>query len=894
MNEPALILTKLSPPGLPAVVVRRPRIYDRLDAHSGRLVLISAPAGFGKTVLVLDWLARERRPVAWLSVDQLDNDPVRFFAHLAASVDRLPVPGAGRAAALLRGTVPRDGTLAPTLLEVLAELGPDPVVVLDDIHELESRDILSFLEAWARAPGEGPRLVLLTRVDPPLSTGRLRMEGGLLELRERDLRFTDPESVELLRTLIPAVADEAVIRRIGERTEGWVAGLRMAAIALGEAEDPVAAAESFAGTHRYVVDYLLEEAVERQTPEMRSFLLDTSVLRRFQADTCVAVSGDPHAAARLAEADAANLFLVPLSGGGGWYRFHHLFAELLQFRLRLLEPDRMDVLNERASAWFEARGDIETALDHAARMSDPGRLLDLLDAYGFEFLARSQVATLRGWLDQVPDLLTRPYPLALAAVAWSRMLTERAPDLAPILTAIAAALERVPTGYDSQRRVRAVAQLQVLRAFHARYAGRLEEALEISEKVVTTIPDEDAFVRGLVLFNMGRTRMAMAQMPAALELLRQANDDQLRAGNLYLTLAGAGHSAAIRAQVEGVHSASRSLSATSVFAEQRGIASLPAYSTVLYQLGNVQYLADDLDTAAETFRRALELSRGSHFPEGHANALMGLARVALVRRRFEEAETLLDELAGLAQAMNVILQDSTVALERTRLALAQELAGVGPPVPPLDRPSAEDHWSTVRETLAVLGLWQAARAGDQDRTSELADRLVVESEPGQRGPALCAGLIGQIVPDEREAGRWERLDQALQLAAMRGYVRPLLDGGEPVRALLQAGSGRLSTPSARTHARLVLDRFDAHDRRPMAGDGPRVAELLTEREEEVLHHLFTGASNKAIARAMYVSVETVKTHLKNLYGKLGARDRKSAMARARELGLGARAGAPTP
>lgn len=892
MNEPALIRTKLSPPGLPPGVIRRPRICDRLDGHAGRLVLVSAPAGFGKTVLILDWLARKQAPVAWLSVDRLDNDPVRFFAHLAASVDQLDVPGAKPAAALLRGTVPRDGALAPTLLEVLSELGPEPVVVLDDVHELESRDVLSFLDAWVRASIPGPRLVLLTRVDPPLATGRLRMEGGLLELRERDLRFTVAEAADLFEALIPGVADDAVVRRIGERTEGWVAGLRMAAIALRDSEDPVAAAESFAGTHRYVVDYLLEEAVERQTPEMRKFLLDTSVLHRFQAETCVAVTGDPHAAVRLAEADAANLFLVPLSGGDGWYRFHHLFAELLQFRLRLLEPERVDLLHGRASVWFEKQGDIETALDHAARMTDPDRLLDLLDSHAIDFLARSQVATLRGWLDQVPDLLTRPYPMALAAAAWTRVLTERAPDLDPILRAAATALERTPAEYDPLRRARAAAQLEVLRAFEARYGGRLDDALEISARVVPTIPNEDAFIRGLVLFNMGRTRMGLGQMPDALELLRQAYDDQLRSGNLYLALAGAAHSAAVLAQLEGVQSASKSLSATTAFAEQRGLASLPAFSTVLYQLGNVQYLADALDDGVDSFRRALDLSRGSRFPEGHANALVGLARVAIARRRFEEAETLLDELASLARVMNIILQDTTVDLEQARLALALELAGLGPPVPPMDVPDSDGRWNTTGEAAAVLGMWQAARAGDHDRVAELADRLVQESEPLQRGPALCAGLMGQLIPEGRETGRWERLDHALRLAAMRGYVRPILEGGEPVRALLQAGSGRLSTPAARAHARLLLDRFDAQDRRPATMDGPRLMERLTDREEEVLQHLFTGASNKAIARSMYVSVETVKTHLKNLYGKLGARDRRSAIARARELGLGSREDVP--
>ncbi len=333
MSEPHLIQTKLHPPRVTSPLVDRPRLRARLDSHPGRLVLVSAPAGFGKTVLVADWLSLREVPTAWFSLDRLDNDPSRFCAHLSAAVGSLEVPGADRAAALIAGLAPPDLALPPALLDALAEMGSDPVIVLDDLHELESPGVLAVIEGLVRLAGHGPRLLMLTRVDPPFATGRLRVSGELLELRERELRFTEDEALELFDRLLPDVLDPASVRRLGERTEGWVAGLRLAAIALQDAENPGALAESFAGTHRYVMDYLLEEALQRQTPAVQQFLLDTSILRRFSPETCVAVTGDPDARKRLKEVEKANLFLVPLESAGEWYRYHHLFAELLRFRL---------------------------------------------------------------------------------------------------------------------------------------------------------------------------------------------------------------------------------------------------------------------------------------------------------------------------------------------------------------------------------------------------------------------------------------------------------------------------------------------------------------------------------------------------------------------------------
>ncbi len=889
-QDPGLIQTKLVPPRVPSTVVRRRRLHDRLDDHHGGVILVSAPAGFGKTVLVLDWLASRGLPTGWLSVDPFDNDPARFLAHLGAAFARLDVPGADRAGSLIRGLGAGEGRgpLPPGLLDALSEIGRDAVVVLDDVHELEGRAVVSVLEALLHAPVEGPRLMLLTRVDPQFGMGRLRLAGELLELRERDLRCTSAEAVELFDALVPGAIEPALVERLEQRTEGWVAGLRMAAIAIRDAEDPVAVVESFAGSHRYIVEYLLEEAVERQSPEVQRFLMETSVLRRFRPDTCAAVTGDPEAATRLAEVESANLFLVALGGDRQWYRYHRLFGELLQFRLGRLYPDRLDLLHRRASAWFAAEGDIHAALEHASLLSEPEPLMELLDQHALGMLARSEIATVRHWLGRVPDPLSQPYPMLLSMLGWVRVLTERAPDLQPILDAISAALERVPPDYDPDRMRNASREREILSAFSARFTGRYQEAIEISERTLAGLRPEDALMNGLLTFNMARAYMALGEMVPAGELLERAQDHNLRASNLYLVLVGLGQAAAVAVQTDGVQRASEALAGAVAFAEERGLSRLPAFSTVLYHLGHVEYLADSLGPARDAFRRAVELGRATEFPEGLANGLVGLARVAIARREFDEAESHLIDAASLAQAQNAGFMDTSIDLERSRLAFAREIAGAAPPAPLIAAATDPDGpavWSALRETEHVLALWQAVRGERFGPAAALAECLERESRSRGRGIGLCVALAVRALLPDAEEDRWERVEELLQLAAIRGYARPLLNGGEPVRALLQAAVSRPLSTTSRAYATHLLERFD--DQTPGRSPSPAAAlvEPLTEREEEVLGYLFQDLSNKAIARAMFVSSETVKTHLKHLYGKLGVGDRKRAVTRARELGL---------
>ncbi len=884
MSPSRLIQTKLHPPRVRAPLVPRSRLARRLEAHGGRIVLVSAPAGFGKTVLVADWLSREEAPRAWFSLDELDNDPARFCAHLAAAVAGLDVGGASQAAKIIRGLAPPDLSLPPGFLSAFLEMGSEPIIILDDLHELDSPHVLQVVEELVLVDGPGPRLVLLTREDPSFPLGRLRVEGELLEIRARDLRFTPEESRSLFDRLLPGALDEEQVCRLDERTEGWVAGLRLAAIALQDVADPEVLVSSFAGQHRLVMEYLLEEALERQTPELQRFLLDTSVLRRFNPDTCVAVTGDPKARDRLREAEKANLFLIPLGSDGEWYRYHHLFADLLRFRLEQKDRARLEELHRRASAWFQEEGDLAAALEHASRMQDQTWLLELLDGEILGMIGRSEMAALRQWTEKVRAPLSQPYPMVLCGIGWLRVITDRAPDLEPLLKAVKDTLERVPPGYDPARRRRAALHVGVLSAYAARYAGRYEEALGIAEDLRDRAADADPFTRGLLTYNTARVRMALGDMDAAAELLDRAFDDHLRSGNLYLTLASLGRTAAVSAQTEGVPAATESLAAARSFAEDRGLTRNPAYSIVLFHQGGVELLANRLDRARSAMEAALDLAGAEDFPEERGNALVGLARVAMAQERFQEAESLLVEAASLSQGSNMDLQDTTLDLERKRLAMTREAAGEGPPAPELIPDREAGLWTTIRETELILALRHAFQRQHHQRMDELSLELQQESEDRGRGPALCGALLARALLSE-SADRWEVLDEGMKLAATRGYVRPFLDGGEPVRDLLRAALTQLPSSLGRTHARSLLDLVGG---KPASrkGDGDLgLLDPLTDREREVLALLFQGHSNKDIAQAIFVSVDTVKTHLKHIYDKLGVSDRNAAVMRARELGF---------
>ena len=405
-----LLTTKLHLPSTQPGFVPRPRLGDRLtDGLAGGLTLVCAPAGFGKTVLLADWARRHQRPVAWMSLDEGDNDPARFWRHVAAALDRVRPGIAERAAALLQGLqpVPLEAVVT-SLLNELDAVAEEVVLVLDDYHLIQASAVhqsLAFL--LEHLPGS-LRLVVASRADPPLPLARLRARGQLVEVREGDLRFTPEEATELLGAAVGSDLSEAAASVLGERTEGWAAGLQLAALSLRGHTDPAGFVAGFSGSHRYVLDYLTEEVLDRQPEPLREFLLQTSVLERLSGPLCDAVTGRDDSQALLEQAERANLFLVPLDEVRGWWRYHQLFADLLRARLQREQPDPVAGLHQAAAAWSEAHGLVDDAVRHGLAAGETWWAARLLERHLDRFLLGGEGATVRGWLDGCPPRWSTP------------------------------------------------------------------------------------------------------------------------------------------------------------------------------------------------------------------------------------------------------------------------------------------------------------------------------------------------------------------------------------------------------------------------------------------------------------------------------------------------------
>lgn len=880
-----VVAAKIRPPVLRTDVVRRPRLTGSLEASDARLVLISAPAGFGKTVLALDWLeGHDDGPVVWLSVDALDDDPDRFFAHLGAALDRPGDPALRRAAEILTER-PASSARDPgaEVVAALSDAPPGTVVVLDDVHVLEAPRIWTFLGRLVADAPPGLRLVLLTREDPPLRLGRLRVSGELVEVRERDLRFQEDESTRFFGWVGPDGLSPERVAQLVEKTEGWAAGLRLATAALQMAEDVGAAAEAFGGTHELLVDYLLEEALRGRDPGLQRFLMETSILPRFTAEACRFVTGDPLAERHLQAVDEANLFLTSLDPERRWYRYHQLFAELLAYRLERLDPDRLPVLRQRASVWFEAQGDLSEALAQASRIPDRELLVRLLDRHGYAMLARSEFASFARSLDHVPDPEDRGWPMFLVAVTWFRVQVDRGADLDLLLGRLDAALSEPPPGYPQPMLAEAALHGEVIRAFWHRVHGRMDQALQAAQDVLGRLPDRAPVLRGTTEFHVAAVRMRLADMPEAREFLERARETTRRGDLPYIFLASLGHLGAVLTETDGVPAARRHLREAIAEAEARRLDGLPAFGIILYQAADVHCLADDLDEARAHLARASEVTRDERETDIHGNVLLRLARIEGIEGRVERAEALLDEAAVMARGQSLQPFGTTLELERVRL----EEVAAGRLLPPFRDLDVEDvvpeRWTMLREAGAVLRMRHALKAGRMEEAARLARDLERESRPRERGVALCLALLTRAATTPDATERHRLLEEALTRAEHARYVRPILDCGAPIRALLEAGLGRpLSRPVRDFVQERLLPRLPSPEG---ALPGPSEDLGLTDRELELLDRLAAGRTNRELARELFVSENTVKTHLKHIFAKLDVSTRTAAVDRARTLGI---------
>jgi LuxR family maltose regulon positive regulatory protein len=910
-GQDVLLATKLHVPRPPSGFVPRRRLVEALGEGLARgRVLVCAPAGFGKTALLADWARGAGRPVAWLGLDGGDSDPARFWRYAVAALDRARPGLAGRVALLLGPPSPRsfEGLVTALINELAADPGPDEVLlVLDDYHLVDSGPVHESVALLLENLPPGLRVVVSGRADPPLPLARLRARGQLAELRVADLRFSPEEAAALLREAVGADLPGQAVAALTARTEGWAAGLQLAGLSLRGQPDEAGFVAAFSGSHRFVLDYLTDEVLAGQSGPVREFLLETSVLERLSGELCDAVTGRAGSQAMLADIERAGLFLVPLDEVRGWWRYHHLFADLLRARLQAEQPGRAVALNRVAAAWCEEHDLADDAVRHALAAGDAAWAARLVERHVEELLGRSEGATLRRWLSALPAESVRMRPrLCLAqavgaAQGFQLEALEALLDGAERSAAVSGDEPYEPSlGPPQGDSVLAnvPAGIAFLRASLARLRGDAALAVDYNRQALAELGEDDWLMRSFVRWNQAAADWLGGRLGPAERGLAEVLAERRAAGEFF------GDFLAMRVcyDLGEVRRAQGNLDAAAATCRQALEAAGESSQTALTGLAHVGlaqvlYERNDLDAALDHATRGVTLCR--QLASSPALAA-GLAVVARIRHAHGDAAGALEAMGEAGQAglsPQVVALLNPVPSQRARLLLAQgdiraaarwaTAAGLRPDDEP-DYPREPAYLVLARVLLArkdpgpALTLLQRLldAAASQDRTGSIIEiqalRALALAARGDHASALGA------------------LAEALTLARRHGYVRVLADEGSPMRALLarlsaarpgQQPAARRIDPGYLAALLRACGQADATPpRRPAAGP-PGLAEPLTGRELEVLRLLAAGRSNQRIARDLVVALDTVKKHVTHVLGKLGAGNRTEAAARARQLGL---------
>ena len=904
LEQDVLLATKLHVPGPRPSLVPRPRLLARLDEGLARgLVLVCGPAGYGKTVLLADWTRHGEHPVAWLSLDAGDNDPARFWRHAVAALDRAR-PGIGERVAPLLGP-PAPSSFQGLVTALINELTTDrALLVLDDYHLISAQpvhDSLAFL-----VEHQPPELcvALASRSDPPLPLARLRARGQLTEIREAELRFTPAETGELLQHAASALPD-ASVAALAARTEGWAAGLQLAVLSLRGQDDAAAFVAAFTGSHRYILDYLAEEVLEQQNQQLRMFLLETSVLERLSGPLSDAVTGRAGSQALLEEAERAGLFVIPLDELRGWWRYHHLFADLLRARLHQEQPGRAAQLHRNAAAWYEQHDLADDAIGHAVAAGETAWAARIIEQhFDMVYNIRGEAATIHRWLSVLPDEVVRSRPRLLLAQAIMAATSGHLEEVEPLLDAV----ECAPPGWADEPfeptagvaasfLVNAPALTTLLRGYLAQFRGDAEASAAFTAQALAEIKPGERLLSSSAHRFVAVAEWLRGRLTEAERTIAASVTGWREAGHL-TTTAMRWYELVLIRRAQGRLDAA-------VLTCQRALDSLvtsgrplPAAGPSHLGLAEIAYQRDELDSALRHATEGIALCRQFVHTTPLAS---GLATLAMIRQATGDPAGALAAITEAEQASPAppgML--NPVPAQRARLLLAQgDLAGaarfpqengLGPDDEP-DYAREPGHLVLARILLARDRPGQALALLDRlHGTAKAQDRTGSLIETGALR-ALALAATGD------EADAVTALAEALTLACPQGHVRVFADEGPPMAALLgqlvaarRAGSGFQAAADVPLGYLARLQRaFGAAHPAPEPGRGavspPGIVDPLTSRELEVLEMLAAGRSNQAIADELVVTLDTVKKHVGHVLGKLGAANRTEAVARARGLSL---------
>jgi LuxR family maltose regulon positive regulatory protein len=897
MDEPLLQtklfipLTRPDPAGRESLVIR-PRLIEQLnEGLPGKLTLICAPAGFGKTTLASTWLEHTNLPAAWLSLDEDDNDFARFWTYFAAALQTIqPEVGAGVLAMLQASPLPHSHALLTPLINDLTAISEKLILVLDDYHAIENKAVDQALDFFIEHLPPLMHLVMTSRVDPNLSLARLRANRQLNELRGADLRFTSAESAQFLEQNTGLSLTAAEVATLDRRTEGWVAGLQMTALSLRQQETVSIAQfiEDLSGSQRYIMDYLVDEVLQGQPAEVQTFLLYTSILDRLCAPLCDTLVGTLErlnvetfqlSNEVLEYLERSNLFITPLDNRRQWYRYHHLFAGLLRQRLQQTYPDQVAGLHLSASEWYEQAGLTGPAVRHALAAQAFGRVAQLVEQAAPAMIQRSELARLIDWLEAIPEEEVQARPLL--ALYYCRLLYVS--GQIEQVTARLEAVEAMLAADEAKRTPQVRAHIAALRSFLMRETGDLDAMIALSRQALADLPERDSLLRAMAAVNLAMAYYVQGEFELTAQLLTEtiakAQTTQLTTSTLAAIYVNAQ-----LLRVQGVlREALRLCQEGLDLVHQRGWQDLPATGFLYVVFGDLLRERNELSKANDYLERGVELGQSGDHPHILISGYVWLAWLRQAQGDVSGSQE------AIRAALKVVRQKQVsrfwalppAACYQARLWIAQgDLAAAGRwarnrDLNPVDTPVtflAEAENLTLARLLVAQGKLEAAEA--------LLLRLHrAAATAGRSGSLIEIFILQALTFNAQERGKQalSALEHAFELAEPEGFVRIFIDEGPPMAQLLRQAVARdRFTP----YALHLLEAFGEAATIPQS-----LIEPLSERELEVLRLVAAGYTNREIAQELVVAISTIKRHISNIYGKLGTGNRTQAVARARDLGL---------
>ncbi len=903
----ALLLTKLYVPPVRPNIALRPRLLERLNAGltaGNKLTLISAPAGFGKTTLVSEWVATCGQPVAWLSLEEGDNDLARFLIYLIASLQTIQNEIGKGVLGALQSSQPLTTNNAILLAPLLNEIAAIPdtfILVLDDYHLVDSEPIDHALTFMLDHLPPQMHLVLTTREDPSIPLPRYRVRGQMIELRAADLRFSSEESGAFLNQIMNLNLSAEDITALETRTEGWIAGLQLAALSMQGRSDTAGFIRAFTGSHRFVLDYLVEEVLQHQSEQIRSFLLQTAILDRLCASLCNALTEREDGKEMLVILERSNLFLIPLDDKHQWYRYHHLFSDVLQTHLMDVRLDQVYGLHHRASVWYEKNGLLADAIRHALAAKDfecVANLLELAWPAAEEGSIKSDLWL--GWVKILPDEMfhTRPvlnvdYAYALLGIGEIEAAETRLNDVESWLKPETGSTAMIVV--DKEQLKSLPETIAIGRAYIAQAFGNIPETIKYTSQVLELVPDGNAFRREQASLMLGMTYWATGDLKAAEQVFADHTLRLRKADNISVAISTTVVLADIRLALGHLQEAIHSIEELIQFILDQGGPNSPDEADLHRELSDLYLEQLNLEGAAQHLQISKELGEKAELPVWRYRWCFSQARFKETQNNLNGALELLNEAeklhirTPLPDLYPISAMKARIWVAQGRLTKALEWIN-GQRLAVNDKLSFLSEFDHLTLARILIAKYQNDRSEDTIHEAMwLLDRLLQVAEEGKRMGSVIEILVSQTCAHQAQGNvksALASLKRALTLAEPGGYIRIFVAEGKPMAQLLREVASQRIMPD---YIGKLLAAFEGEKRKneakPDLHHAQPLIEPLSERELEVLMLLRSELSGPEIARELMVSLSTLRTHTQNIFAKLGVNNRRAAVRHAEELDL---------